>query len=455
MPADRGHHKDEILDRLAAHGNVAQFVSFAPDLRQRFARVHGFGENHPFGGVEQAVRALLAASPEASVNVRSFEPHDPKSREFIYGLRDAGAVASSIRRLAAEGLYTIVNETVDVNDGGVSGVAHGAVVEFAPGDTPRAVEKPGTAALERGMALRAFETVYGFRPALPAAPGVRVEFSIHPLRRGYRRDHTIVWEEEELPGGPAEAHASWPNLFSRMLGDKAYGLLVAWLVGLRVPLTTVVPRRLAPFTFGDDTGTAETWLRTAPAEQQPGKFTTRRGWPDPYRLMGDEDPGGTAIASVLSQRGVDARWSGALLSQPDGEVLVEGVPGFGDDFMLGQASPRPLPDEVRRDALEAYARAAAVLGPVRFEWVHDGRAIWIVQLHRGASISQGRTLVPGDAARWHRLEVSRGIGALRELIAGLGGGDGVVLVGRVGVTSHFGDLLRRARIPSRIEEPAG
>jgi hypothetical protein len=25
----------------------------------------------------------------------------------------------------------------------------------------------------------------------------------------------------------------------------------------------------------------------------------------------------------------------------------------------------------------------------------------------------------------------------------------------VGVTSHFGDLLRRARIPSRIEEPVG
>ena len=35
-----------------------------------------------------------------------------------------------------------------------------------------------------------------------------------------------------------------------------------------------------------------------------------------------------------------------------------------------------------------------------------------------------------------------------------GTGEGVVLIGHVGVTSHFGDLLRRARIPSRIEEPA-
>jgi hypothetical protein len=31
--------------------------------------------------------------------------------------------------------------------------------------------------------------------------------------------------------------------------------------------------------------------------------------------------------------------------------------------------------------------------------------------------------------------------------------NGIILLGHVGVTSHFGDLLRRARIPSRIEEP--
>ena len=45
--------------------------------------------------------------------------------------------------------------------------------------------------------------------------------------------------------------------------------------------------------------------------------------------------------------------------------------------------------------------------------------------------------------------------ALRELIATINGaGDGIILVGRIGITSHFGDVLRRARIPSRIEEPA-
>ncbi|HET7232293.1 MAG TPA: hypothetical protein VFJ16_19965 [Longimicrobium sp.] len=457
MPAAQtGHHKDEILDRLARHANVAQFVSFGPDLAQRFAWVHGHEPNARFASLEAGVAAILAAAPEGSVNVRSFQPFNAKSREFIYGLKDAGEVASTVRRLAAEGLYTIVNETVDVNDGGVSGVAHGSVIEFAPGDTPRAVEKPGTAALERGMAIRAFEAVYGFRPALPDAPELRVEFSIHPLRRGVRHDHTIVWEEEEIPGGPAEAHTAWPNLFSRMLGDKAFGLLVAWLTGLPVPQTTVFPRRTAAFTFGEPTGIVEPWLRTCPTEQMPGKFTTTHGWTDPYALMQREDPGGTAIASILSQRGVDARFSGALISQPDGSVQVEGVHGFGDPFMVGDAAPEPLPPEIEADIRALYDRAHAVLGPVRFEWVHDGARAWVVQLHRGASVTQGRTIFPGDAASWHRFDVSRGIGALRELIAGLnGGGEGVVLVGRVGVTSHFGDLLRRARIPSRIEEPAG
>jgi hypothetical protein len=446
-----GHEKDAILDRLAQHANVAQFVSFGPDLTQRHAWVHGCEPNRRFGSLEDAVGALLATSPEASVNVRSFEPHDPKSREFIYGLRATHDVVSNVRRLGSQGLFTIVNETVDVNDGGVSGVAHGNVLEFAPGDTPRAVEKAGTAALPRAHAYRAFETIYGFRPALPDAPDVRVEFSIHPLRRGYRHDHTIVWELEDLAGGPSNAYVSWPNLFSRMLGDKAYGLLVAWLAGLRVPATTVIPRRLAPFSFGDPTGIAEPWLRTAPTEQMPGKFTTTRGWTDPYRLMRSEDPDDKAIASVLSQRGVDARWSGALLSQPDGGVVVEGTAGFGDAFMVGEKLPDALPENIHADVLRVYERASSALGPVRFEWVHDGREVWIVQLHKGASVTQGRVIVPGEAPTWRRFEVTRGIGALRELLATING-EGIVLVGTVGITSHFGDLLRRAKVPSRLEE---
>jgi hypothetical protein len=448
-----GHYKDEILDRLARQANVAQFVSFGPDLAQRFAWIRGLPPNHRFESPETAVEAILAASPEGSVNIRSWEPENPKSREFLYGRKEAGEILADVRRLAGQGLFTILNETVDVEDGGVSGVAFGSTLELAPGDTPRCVEKPGTAALPRALGRRLLETVYGFALALPEKSGQRVEFSLHPLRRGYRHEHVILWEVEQPGAPPGAPRVEWPNLFSRHLGDKTFGLLVAEALGLPVPRTLAVPRSLPPFSFGTSTGTAETWIRTCPREQVPGLFTTRRGWTDPFRLLREEDPSGTALASVLAQEGVEARFSGALLTGPDGEPFAEGVSGWGDDFMLGRRPPEPLPPEIESSVRSLYRRAADALGPVRFEWAHDGARPWIVQLHRGAAAAAGQTLFPGDAEHFHPFPVEQGIEALRELIARVEGtGEGVVLVGRVGVTSHFGDLLRRAKIPSRIEE---
>jgi len=186
----------------------------------------------------------------------------------------------------------------------------------------------------------------------------------------------------------------------------------------------------------------------------PGKFTTHRGWLDPYRLMHVEDPTGTAIASVLHQAGVIARYSGALITGPQGEVTIEGVGSFGDEFMVGRRGPERLPRIIQADVRRTYEAARKRLGPVRLEWVHDGKRVWIVQLHVGATVSAGRTIYPGQAKRYHRLATDRGIDALRELIATINGaGEGIILVGRIGITSHFGDILRRARIPSRIEEP--
>src|SRR5438105_11258777 len=105
--------KDAVLNALAEKANVAQFVSFGPDLEQRFSRVRGHEPNRNFGGLENSICALLPVAPEHSVNVRSFAPDNPKSREFIYGLKSAAEAASAVCRLADEGLHTIVNETVD------------------------------------------------------------------------------------------------------------------------------------------------------------------------------------------------------------------------------------------------------------------------------------------------------------------------------------------------------
>jgi hypothetical protein len=451
-----GHFKDDVLDHLARRANVAQFVSFGPDLVQRHAWIRGLPPGHRFSSLEEAVAAILAAAPESSVNVRCFEPQSPKSRAFLYGETAGEKIAGELRRMAAEGLYTILNETVDVLDGGVSGVAFGDTLELAPGDTPRCVEKPDAAGFPRDLGLRVLETVYGFRPALPAKTEQRVEFSLHPMRRGYRAEHTILWETEEPGPPPSAPRIAWPNRFSRHLGDKAFGLLMADALGLPVPRTRVIPRGLALFSFGTPTGAGETWLRTCPREQVPGRFTTCHGWADPFRLLQEEDPAGDLIASVLAQDGVEARFSGALVTGSDGEPLIEGVAGAGDQFMLGRQAPEELPPEIAGSLRDLYRRAAGRLGAVRFEWAHDGARPWILQLHRGASAGSGRVIFPGEPARFHPLETAAGIDALRALISRVEGtGEGVVLVGRVGVTSHFGDLLRRARIPSRIEEPEG
>jgi hypothetical protein len=444
--------KDAVLDALAKNANVAQFVSFGPDRdpATRFVWVRGAGKSHI--GLRQAVEALIAQSVDGRVNVRSFLPEQPRSHEFIYGIDAIDDVVASVERLAASGLYTIVNETIDINDGGVSGVSHGGLTEFAPEDTPRCVEKPGTAALPTPLALALLQTVYGFRPDVGEEPDLRVEFSIHPLRRGYRHEHTIVWEEERFERAELTSQINWPNRFSRFVGDKAFGLLVADAIGLAVPRTTVVSRKIAPFAFGSPTGSREWWIRTAPTEPVPGKFTTQHGWTDPFDLLRREDPDGTAIASVLAQEGVDAEYSGAAASDATGQLTVEGVAGTGEGFMLGTKRPTPLPDWVSRDIHSAYEQARPSVGEARFEWVHDGSRLWIVQLHTGALPSQGRTIYPGEVSREHHFDVELGLEELRELVAKLqGSSDGIVLIGSLGVTSHFGDVLRRARIPSRIE----
>src|SRR4029453_19591588 len=96
------------------------------------------------------------------------------------------------------------------------------------------------------------------------------------------------------PAGPARlgARLTWPNRFSRFLGDKVFGLLVADLLGLPVPATTAVGRRVAPFSFGRPTGSGERWLRTCPAEPVPGRFLTQRGRRRPFAPLAVEDPSG-------------------------------------------------------------------------------------------------------------------------------------------------------------------
>lgn len=451
------HHKDTILDQLAARGNVAQFVGFRPQAgepRQSYSRIRGHEPNERFLSALEALETLLASSADRMINIRSYLPSDPRSKEFVYGLTDANQALATLLRLTEEGLHTIANETVDISDGGVSGVLQGRILEFAPDDTPRCVEKPGVASMDFEIGISLLETVYGFRPDIEAIAGERTEFSIHPRPRGWKGSHTLLWEHESALDQEARVRPRWPNRFSRHIGDKAFGLLIASLTGAPVPETLVIPRKVAPFRFGKPTGDCEIWTRTCPTEQQPGLYTTLKGWTDPYALLALEDPEGDNIASVIVQHAVRAVYSGAAITSAGGRLVIEGVSGEGDRFMLGERVGASLPEAVIRDVKALDRRLRSALGPVRFEWVHDGTRAWCVQLHVGVSVSDGEILVPGEVVDWAEFDAADGLAALRELISRVGDGQGILVKGDVGLTSHVADILRKAGVASRLSRSA-
>lgn len=455
--------KDEILDRLAEIANVAQFVSFGPDGSQRFCRIAGHAQNHSFAHAHEAVAALLAQSPDKTVNVRSFRPDQPQGNEFIYGIGVISEVLDHIQRLTRTGLHVIVNETIDIDDGGVSGVLQDGCLEFAPGVVPRFVEKHGAdpvPALPRKLACTMLETVYGVCPDFGryCDANYRVEFSIHPGARGYKRERTIIWEEEYLVTDPINPYYVWPNPFSRLLGDKAYGLLLGWLLKAPVPRCTVFPResRLSPFTFGTPTGSGVRWTRTCPRQQEPGKFSTVRTWVDPYALMEQEDPEHIYLSSCIVQDEVRALYSGALIVNALHQPIIEGVKGFGDAFMLGEQQPEhKIPQHIIDDIHKLYAHLSnQIQDAIRFEWAHDGYQIWLLQLHKGQTESRERIIVPGAMHRWIDFYVSHGLQALQGTILDAQRQNcGIRIVGNVGMSSHIADVLRKARVPSELVSP--
>jgi hypothetical protein len=445
--------KDEALDMLADKMNVAQFISFAP-LKdkpvEQYSRISDELPNQQGRTILESVELLLRKSFDRSVNVRSYEPSSPQSREFIYGIKNAPEAVLAIERLSNEGLHTIINETIDVHDGGVSGVLMGDILEFSPDDTPRCVEKPGTASLPRYLGAELLSIVYGLKVDLDTPIDSRLEFSLHPQPCGWRNSRILAWEFSSQQSINSKSCISWPNNFSKLIGDKAYGLLVAHILDLPVPFTTVIGRRIAPFSFGRETGLTTNWIRTSPSVQEPGKYTTQQGWIDPFELLSAEDPQGTAISSVLCQRGVLQMYSGALIVGIDSQIIIEGKAGEGETFMLGTSTPEELPESVLRDVKALFARAKNSLGPIRFEWVHDGERAWIVQLHVGATRSSADFITDFAAKHWQDFDVSKGLENLRIVVSKLPPDTGIILSQRVGLTSHFADVLRRANVAAKM-----
>jgi hypothetical protein len=215
--------KDAVLDSLAEEWNIAQFVSYSPSLTQRFSRIKGLPRNFTFPSPQAAIGALLSKSPERSVNIRTYSTATPRGSVFKMNLRSVDEIMKHLEMTSRKGLFSILNESIDVNDGGVSGVSLGGTVEFAPGDTPRCVEREDVTALPSEVAWSLFDRVYSLGIQDPFDPRQRVEFSVHPFRRGFRSEPIIVWQQETIGDCSINTPIQWPHAFSRFVGDKVFG----------------------------------------------------------------------------------------------------------------------------------------------------------------------------------------------------------------------------------------
>lgn len=466
--------KDEMLNQLAEEGmNIAQFVSFAPNGTMRYCRISDFDANK-YLNISDGLKTLntlfylenlLRKSRDKELNIRTFTETSSKGNPFIFSIRSAGQAFEYVENLTSQGYYVIVNEMIDVNDSGVSGVLISNVCEFSPGDTPRCVEKPGCVQLPLHVAEEIIDIVYDFA-AVNLFNNIdtskyRYEFSVHPVGRGYYGKQYILWEREEYVGGYClNPKISWPNNFSKLIGDKVFGLLIANSYGCNVPYTQVVGRGFYPFRFGRflvNKNKNHNWIRTSPVIQVPGKFTTTNKLVDVFSLLNNEDPNNTDIASVLYQSGPIADYSGSLLINNKNDIIIEGVAGSGDDFMVGNLSNQQLPEYVIKSVTDVARKLQSYLdSAVRFEWVFtnsdDSPKVWILQLHVGTVDSYDNIIYPGDMKNAIVFHAKDGLEELRLLISEISGKNiGIIVVGNVGVTSHFGDVLRKAKIPSYLK----
>ena len=444
--------KDETLWELSQTNNVARFISFDQNLNLRYSRI-SVNDSEISGSAIEVIANLMNLC--GSVNIRTFLAEQSSGNPFVYGLTDTNDVFEKISKYGKMGYFCLVNETISVNDGGISGVVDQGIVEFSPDDTPRAVEKPGICALSLDLATKILSKVYGVDDPIPSEPGKRVEFSLHPNRVGIRNERVLVWESSSSQLQETyETYPTWPNNFSRHIGDKVFGLLIANAIGLPVPFGSVVGRRVSPFTFGESTNSGEVWIRTCPFIQEPGKYTTTRNWTDPFALMQTEDPENKNIQALIFQEGVLASFSGA--TYPDRVTpTIEGVMGTGEEFMSGSRSPEILPDLVLKDVNELLRIAEErVANPVRIEWVHDGTRAWVVQMHVVPKNSlMKESLLPEKIDDWIEYEPNTGISELMKIITvAKRNGSGVVIMKSIGITSHIGDLLRKNSIPFKLKD---
>lgn len=501
--------KDVVLTNLLRNGiNVAQFVSIDKigddEARIRFMRMHGTSFDFPKMTIREAIVKLLERAACDSINIRTFLPGRLSGNPFVYGLTDVDTVIEKVNAFLNDGYIVIVNETIDVNDGGINCVSNvEGFIECACGETPRFVEncKDGMAVFHTRDFISFIGIIYGGDVENDIDSVIadcdsrlrhhRVEFSIHPKPQGVLHKRYLVWEsahrtfDRAVEASFAPKVRNWPNSLSRLIGDKVYGLIMAEMLTfdirernveniIAVPKTTVFAKNksVGIFQFGTATGAGEVWTRTCPTVPVPGKYPTFQGWADPYSLLNSSE-----LASCIVQDQVNAMFSGSAIVDAENNLVCEFVDGFGDSFMTGEnrkfrkmrIAPFVLDQRIEHNILGAAFVPLDFLLPeiwkvindilrrnyeeifkFRMEWAYDGHRFWILQLHSDEVLSSGNIIVPGEPENgWVDFEVGKSLEDLRELVT-LASEEkkGIRIKARIGITSHIADVCRKAKIPS-------
>lgn len=129
-----------MIEKLGC--NTAKFISITPNKRIKHIYID---KNYTYNGdLKKCILDLIKSSNSKSINIRSFSLTSMKGHSLVYGKKkdDIDEIIRIIQENCELNKYSIINETIDINDGGVSGVVLGNIIEFAPNDTPKCVEKP-------------------------------------------------------------------------------------------------------------------------------------------------------------------------------------------------------------------------------------------------------------------------------------------------------------------------
>lgn len=461
----------ENLMKLAESVNVALFCGFRPVNGQPSFVGSNFLQNsdafHESIDMESAVKLLFERSHMQAVSVRSHPVDDATNRSFDYWIEDPATAISLVYEYARQNCVVVVNEGIPVETLTCAGVVQDEIIEFAPMDTPRCVELAGVCSLPRKWGENILRYVFGIGLDLESFRQHRVEFSMHKFEAGSRNNRVLIWEVE-----PAAAIQTqpliWPNRFSRFLGDKAFGLLIAEQMGLRIPRTRYFHREFGiEFAFGIPTNSKDHIDRICPTDQindQGSSPTLRNQAAKPLSFLtqfegeksGQNDPfkgvayHGFKYPSVLRQDWIHPHSSGKTATRTNGDPLHEGVSGSGFDYMLGHSPPEALNQVVVRDLDALFWELKSTLGDVEFEWVHDGSKLWVVQLNQSGSLAEFDWIYKGTPDKWINIDGFGSYNEFRKLVKNLNSGIGVLVEGRFGLTSHKAGLLRSSQIPSKF-----